>query len=277
MCIRDSKIPEESLSFVVTLTESPSCPFLCSVVSTLTALGATAFVATAQQPTPIGIAPGSAETERLEKKIIADLTDMIHQYDFSSAFNQAVTEEQARQVAWQAEYKPSVQELLGKLQQALAEDAQLEQMWPDARLKDKEMFRHLNFAFDLSSGTIKAETAAKDYHGVPIYQYVYDPSHQSAVEITNVEDNGLVQVELPPSALPVPPAATQTAAEATPATATTKIGSETDILTLEEQREVAFRVVAFFVMLIAASFALLYIYHRCSQSRVNNPAHKKTL
>ena len=47
-------------------------------------------------------------------------------------------------------------------------------MWPEAKMKDKEMFTHLNFEFDLNGGKITAETAAKDYHGVPLYQYVYD-------------------------------------------------------------------------------------------------------
>ena len=58
--------------------------------------------------------------------IITDLTQMIHEYDFSSFFNQAITEEQARQIQWQAEYKPSVEELLAKLQEALKEEAMLE-------------------------------------------------------------------------------------------------------------------------------------------------------
>ncbi len=42
-------------------------------------------------------------------------------------------------------------------------------MWPDARMKDREMFEHLNLSFDLNEDSIKVETAAKDYHGVPIY------------------------------------------------------------------------------------------------------------
>ena len=36
------------------------------------------------------------------------------------------------------------------------------------------------------------------------------------------------------------------------------------VLTIEEQREVAFKVVFFFIGLIAASFGVLYIYHRMS-------------
>ena len=61
-------------------------------------------------------------------------------------------------------------------------------MWPDARLKDKEMFSHLNLEFDLTSDQITVETAAKDYHGVPIYQFVYDTDDKTAVEITNIEN-----------------------------------------------------------------------------------------
>ena len=49
------------------------------------------------------------------------------------------------------------------------------------------------------------------------------------------------------------------------------------VLTPEEQREVAFKVVAFFIMLIFASFGILYIYHRCSQSGVKSVREKKTL
>ena len=64
-------------------------------------------------------------------------------------------------------------------------------MWPDARLKDKEMFTHLNLEFDLNNNKVTAETAAKDYHGVPIYQYIYDTREQSAVEITNIDDQGV--------------------------------------------------------------------------------------
>ena len=36
------------------------------------------------------------------------------------------------------------------------------------------------------------------------------------------------------------------------------------MLSPEEQREVAFKVVGFFIMLIIASFVILYIYHTCS-------------
>ena len=83
-----------------------------------------------------------------------------------------MNEEQARQAKWLAEYKPSVKELLVKLQEAFQDDARIETMFPDAE-NDKEMFTHLNLEFDLSNSKITAETAAKDIHGVPIYSYEY--------------------------------------------------------------------------------------------------------
>jgi len=72
-------------------------------------------------------------------------------------------------------------------------------MWPDARLKDREMFTHLNLEFDLNNSKITAETAAKDYHGVPIYQYIYDTNEKSAIEITNLDNQGIKQavVDIP--------------------------------------------------------------------------------
>ena len=60
-------------------------------------------------------------------------------------------------------------------------------MWPDARLKDREMFEHLNLEFDLTGDRVTIETAAKDYHGQPHYQYVYDTVDRSAIEITSFE------------------------------------------------------------------------------------------
>jgi hypothetical protein len=48
------------------------------------------------------------------------------------------------------------------------------------------------------------------------------------------------------------------------------------MLTPEEQREVAFKVVSFFIMLIIASFGILYIYHRCNQDS-KQQRDKKTL
>ena len=119
---------------------------------------------------------------------------MIHEYDFSSVFNEAVTEEQARQIKWQAEYKPTVQELLKKLQEALKEEAQVQEMWPDAKMKDREMFTHLNFEFDLNGGQITAETAAKDYHGVPLYSNVYDLNKKPEIA-QEVEEEVIVAEE----------------------------------------------------------------------------------
>ena len=49
------------------------------------------------------------------------------------------------------------------------------------------------------------------------------------------------------------------------------------VLTIEEQREVAFKVVFFFIGLIAASFGVLYVYHRMTQAKVKSVREKQTL
>ena len=46
------------------------------------------------------------------------------------------------------------------------------------------------------------------------------------------------------------------------------------VLTIEEQREVAFKVVFFFIGLIAASFGVLYVYHRMTQANVKSEREK---
>ena len=58
------------------------------------------------------------------------------------------------------------------------------------------MFTHLNFEFDLNGGKITAETAAKDYHGVPLYQYVYD---MNAPEIEPEIDEQSTQTSTEPT------------------------------------------------------------------------------
>ena len=41
-------------------------------------------------------------------------------------------------------------------------------------MADKEMFSHLNFKLDLANNKVVAETAAKDFHGKPLYQHDFD-------------------------------------------------------------------------------------------------------
>ena len=49
------------------------------------------------------------------------------------------------------------------------------------------------------------------------------------------------------------------------------------VLSIEEQREVAFKVVFFFIGLIAASFGVLYVYHRMTQANIKSVREKQTL
>ena len=153
------------------------------------------------------------------------------------------------------------------------------------------MFEHLNLEFDLTSKKVIAETAAKDYHGVPIYQYIYDSGDHQSTEIVNIpaDEEASTTVVAPTQQTPSNVTPTEAAA-ATTAAATESVSEETAateenvnengdrVLTLEEQRDVAFKVIFFFMMLILASFAILYIYHRTSQkNRKDNSTQQKTL
>ena len=64
-----------------------------------------------------------------------------------------------------------------KLNEALQDETEMEKMFPFASLSDKEMFTHLNLEFDLNNEKITAQTAAKDCHGAPMYQFVFDTSY----------------------------------------------------------------------------------------------------
>ena len=77
-----------------------------------------------------------------------------------------------------------------------------------------------------------------------------------------------------PVVAPVVTPEPSTTTTTTPAAETAVSGfDETAVNTMlspEEQREVAFKVVGFFIMLIIASFVILYIYHTCSQKKIKS-------
>ena len=64
------------------------------------------------------------------------------------------------------------------------QEAQTE-LFPDAPLKDSEMFDHLNFHFDTHSGVVQVETLAKDSHGKPHYEYFYDTAAHTGTSYDN--------------------------------------------------------------------------------------------
>jgi hypothetical protein len=156
------------------------------------------------------------------------------------------------------------------------------------------MFDHLNFHFDTHSGVVSVETLAKDTHGKPHYEYTYDTAAHTG---TTYENSHYEVVEVSPvktEATTATVAAVDTAVKkivakdvvekeqapvkeetTTQAVYTDQYGNR--VLSIEEQREVAFKVCFFFISVIVASFAGLYIYHRMSQSKVNAEKDKQTL
>lgn len=68
----------------------------------------------------------------------------------------------------------------------------MEKMFPFARLTDKEMFSHLHLEFDLNNDKITAQTAARDHHGAPMYQFQFDTSFDYGVEVYDEGINDFV-------------------------------------------------------------------------------------
>ena len=194
-------------------------------------------------------------------RVIEDFVEKIKQFDFESAFEEQVAQIQAEAEPEQEPEPASVQELLTQLLERLQSGAS--DLWPDAPLKDAEMFTHLNIEFDLGAGLIEIETAAKDIHGEPFYTYELQP--HAAAEESDEEDAAGSDSESEEEGETV----AVVEAEGEVALLGIDADSSKKILTVEEQREVAFKVVFFFISLIIASFGVLYIYHRMSQKNVN--------
>ena len=121
------------------------------------------------------------DTSDLQAKLMQDLTDMIQQYDFDHILTETVDKTAENVIAKERAAKPTVQELLDQLQVALKE--QKSDLWPNAPMKDSEMLEHINIEFNLNDGIVTAETMARDHHGIPKYEYVYDTNTDNTVEI----------------------------------------------------------------------------------------------
>jgi len=50
------------------------------------------------------------------------------------------------------------------------------------------MFTHMDMNFDLTNNLVRLQTAAKDYHGQPHYQYNYNTDYRTAIEVSNIGD-----------------------------------------------------------------------------------------
>jgi len=109
------------------------------------------------------------------------------------------------------------------LKDALQDTETVSEMWPNAAIKDIEMFKHLRFEFDLEGNKITAETAAKDSKGEPAYQHIYEGSTKQATEIAKTESKAevpetvtVIPVVAPVAPEVVAPAAPEVVAPAAP-------------------------------------------------------------
>ena len=153
------------------------------------------------------------------------------------------------------------------------------------------MLEHINIEFDLHSGKIIAETAARDNHGNPKYEYILDSNTQNTVQIEQIEKKAepisntndsaaktdeivvapvapveeiVPDVNQPVDQTDAAPVVVIPDADLTPEEP--KVDSvEQRVLSIEEQREIALRVTIFFFCLIGGTFFVLYVYHKIEQ------------
>ena len=69
-------------------------------------------------------------------------------------------------------------------------------------MADQEMFSHLNFKLDLANNKVVAETAAKDYHGKPLYQLDFDSYGKAKSAIESKSEEIQAAVATYPSMIP---------------------------------------------------------------------------
>lgn len=137
------------------------------------------------------------------------------------------------------------------------------------------MFEHLQIDFDSHNGIINLETAARDNHGNAKYSYNYNLN--SANEVSVVQPEPVVEpvIETVEDVVPADVVDDSTVEDTedvapvisiVPDSETSPNASvEENVLSIEEQREVALKVVSFFICLILATLFILGVYHKIEQ------------
>lgn len=226
------------------------------------------------------------------------MMQMIATYDLQSAIDAAVQEEMLKHQNVAVQNNASIEETLQELARLLKDQQQIKRLWPSAPT-DIDLFSHLRMDIDLHDGLVTTETAAKDIHGLPYYQYIFDlktPAIVGVASIAPVDEDKAINdffaarrvadeqywaayyAAQSPTAQPayLNPAQPAYLNPASPqkspldaqldaifgvSLADSEIDSEgMTILTIEEQREVALKVVFGIFAILAAGLIIAYIH-----------------
>lgn len=218
----------------------------------------------------------------IEKEIISDLSSQIISYDFGNKIQHEI-EKQVGQVAL-----PSTQ-LGGNLDQSL--DAMLTLLTSEETVKEifgatqteLEYAQNLNVNFNAIDKTVTVSSVAQNAAGQPFLKYTVN-TEDMTIKNTEIADNNQPEGEVAQYEHVTETTENnneeQTSNPATTVVVDTNIDSSLpNQLTpeeLERQKEIAFKVVFFFIGFICFTFFLLYLYHRMVQNSLNADQEKQT-
>jgi hypothetical protein len=168
----------------------------------------------------------------------------------------------------------------------------VKELWKNSTPEDKEKLEDLNVNFNLKSGEVSLASEAKDSTGNhPLFEWTMDTNSGKIEETTRTGDRDhVVEKVVDPEALGLgeeffkvdlkkSEAPAETPKESESALVTTVASSEWVKVTkdtplspadekewndMEKQRDVAFKIMYFFIVFIIATFGLLYTYFKMS-------------
>ena len=218
------------------------------------------------------------DADAVRQKILADLQPTIQAQ---------VEQELQRQqdLAEQAEIKQfeglSVSQKLKSLFKDLETQQGLHQMWKD--VSGEEMSNYLgsiNVQFDVEGQAIVVSSKALNAHGKPVFDYTIDNVEGGVSAVRREHEHQATPIpETKTLAEPAPVAVkTPTAVPVAPQPAPVEQPSSSaspDWEELEKQREIAFKIVYFFIFFIIMTFGLLYAYYKADLKEQQEENRKK--
>jgi len=155
----------------------------------------------------------------------------------------------------------------------------IHQLWKDVSPEEQAQYlSKINISFDTENGMIEVSSKALDTHDKPIYDWKFDSGIGSMSSVRREHDHEEIAPSTPTDAAPVTTAAAPVASEpqvAVKPVTEVKTISKTPAKKLdpnspewqdmEMQRDIAFKIVYFFIGFIAMTFGLLYAYYKIDQ------------
>lgn len=185
---------------------------------------------------------------------------------------------------WEDYEKLMLQQKMTSLMKGLQDHQQVDQLWPDmVKETDYKNLNNFTVNFDLVNGKISVNTIAKDAKGRPQFDWKVDTNNGAVTQIKRQPDASEVSIiqkkidlkELNKENF------TEHAKKNNEETKemVTEINKPDEKVIeewndLEAQRDIAFKIMYFFIIFILATFSLLYAYFRMYQKSEDEAAAK---